>query len=93
MVEGFAFSVVPFIHGTSPRFGGGIGDPGGMRERLKCDFPNCRGETLIFSEGRVKCGELDLRRKHSKEKGRKDVWVTFIETEGGSRWALQDGMS
>ena len=73
MVEGFAFGVVPFIHGTSPRFGGGKGGPGGMRERLKCSFPNCRGETLIFSGGGVKCRELGLKRKHPTEKGRKDV--------------------
>ena len=64
-----------------------------MRERLKCGFPNCRGETLIFSRGRVKCRELGLRRKHPTEKGRKDVWVAYIEMEGGLRWALWDGMS
>lgn len=73
LVEGFAFGVVPFIHGTSPRFRGGIGGPGGVRERLKCDFPNCRGETLIFSGSTVKCGELGLRGKHPTKKGRKDV--------------------
>jgi hypothetical protein len=83
LVKGFAFGVLPFIHGTSPRFGGGRGGPGGIRERLKCGFPNCRGETLIFSGGR----------KHPTEKGRKDVWVAFIETKRGSRWALWDGMS
>ena len=93
LVEGFAFSVVPFVHGTSPRFGGGRGGLGGMRERLNCGFPNCRGETLIFSGGRVKCGELGLIRKHLTEKEGKDVWVAFIETEGSSGWPLWDWMS
>ena len=73
LVEGFAFSIVPFVHGTSPRFGGGRGGLGRMQEGLKCGFPNYRGETLIFSGGRFKCGELGLKRKHSTEKGGKDV--------------------
>ena len=91
--EGFAFGVVPFVHGTSPRFRGGRGGPGRVGERMKCSFPDYRGETLIFSEGRVKSGELGLRRKHLTEKGGKDVWVAFIETEGSSGWALWDWMS
>ena len=41
-MEGFAFIIVPFIHGTRTRFRRGRGGTSGMGKGFKCNLPNCR---------------------------------------------------
>ena len=38
-VEGFAFLIVPLVHGTRARFRGGRGGMSGVGEGIKCSLP------------------------------------------------------